>query len=292
MEKLITVFTPTYNRKSLIPHLYKSLCEQDCQDFVWLVVDDGSSDGTEELLRSWMAEGKVDIRYYYQQNAGKMQAHNRGVELCETEYFVCIDSDDYLSSPTVIRDTLAFLADNKDVLSRDDVSGVVSYRKMLSGPQGQFLEGVKLATLTELANAGFNGETTLMFKTSVIRRFRFPLVEGEKFMTEDFIYDQMDEQYKMLVFPYYSQDCEYQADGFTRNGWEVLFKNPKSYRIYYNQCIRLGRGDKSRNMRMYIACSLIANDGKMFSSSDFKGYLLLMLPLGFYQYHRLKQRKW
>lgn len=292
MEKLITVFTPTYNRKSLIPHLYKSLCEQDCQDFVWLVVDDGSSDGTEELLRCWMAEGKVDIRYYYQQNAGKMQAHNRGVELCETEYFVCIDSDDYLSSPTVIRDTLAFLADNKDVLSRDDVSGVVSYRKMLSGPQGQFPEGVKLATLTELANAGFNGETTLMFKTSVIRRFRFPLVEGEKFMTEDFIYDQMDEQYKMLVFPYYSQDCEYQADGFTRNGWEVLFKNPKSYRIYYNQCIRLGRGDKSRNMRMYIACSLIANDGKMFSSSDFKGYLLLMLPLGFYQYHRLKQRKW
>lgn len=292
MEKLITVFTPTYNRKSLIPHLYKSLCEQDCQDFVWLVVDDGSSDGTEELLRSWMTEGKVDIRYYYQQNAGKMQAHNRGVELCETEYFVCIDSDDYLSSPTVIRDTLAFLADNKDVLSRDDVSGVVSYRKMLSGPQGQFPEGVKLATLTELANAGFNGETTLMFKTSVIRRFRFPLVEGEKFMTEDFIYDQMDEQYKMLVFPYYSQDCEYQADGFTRNGWEVLFKNPKSYRIYYNQCIKLGRGDKSRNMRMYIACSLIANDGKMFSSSDFKGYLLLMLPLGFYQYHRLKQRKW
>ena len=289
--KLITVFTPTYNRKYKLPQLYKSLCEQTCKDFVWLIVDDGSSDGTEELVRSWMEDHELEIQYHYQQNGGKMRAHNKGAELCETEYFVCIDSDDYLSSPSVIKDTLGFLEQNKELLERDDVSGVVSYRKMLSGSQGKFPENVKLATLTEL-NAGYRGETTLMFKTDVLRLYPFPVVEGEKFLTENFVYDQLDERYKLLVFPYYSQDCEFHPDGITSNAWDVLYKNPKGYRMYYNQCIKLKKGSKSHNMRMYIACSLIAGDGKLFSSSDFKGYLLRMLPLGLYQYYRLKHRKW
>jgi len=289
--KLITIFTPTYNRKYKLPQLYKSLCEQTCKDFVWLIVDDGSSDGTEELVRSWMEDHELEIQYHYQQNGGKMRAHNKGAELCETEYFVCIDSDDYLSSPSVIKDTLGFLEQNKELLERDDVSGVVSYRKMLSGSQGKFPENVKLATLTEL-NAGYRGETTLMFKTDVLRLYPFPVVEGEKFLTENFVYDQLDERYKLLVFPYYSQDCEFHPDGITSNAWDVLYKNPKGYRMYYNQCIKLKKGSKSHNMRMYIACSLIAGDGKLFSSSDFKGYLLRMLPLGLYQYYRLKHRKW
>lgn len=289
--KLITVFTPTYNRKYKLPQLYKSLCEQTCKDFVWLIVDDGSSDGTEELVRSWMEDHELEIQYHYQQNGGKMRAHNKGTELCETEYFVCIDSDDYLSSPSVIKDTLGFLEQNKELLERDDVSGVVSYRKMLSGSQGKFPENVKLATLTEL-NAGYRGETTLMFKTDVLRLYPFPVVEGEKFLTENFVYDQLDERYKLLVFPYYSQDCEFHPDGITSNAWDVLYKNPKGYRMYYNQCIKLKKGSKSHNMRMYIACSLIAGDGKLFSSSDFKGYLLRMLPLGLYQYYRLKNRRW
>lgn len=289
--KLITIFTPTYNRKYKLPQLYKSLCEQTCKDFVWLIVDDGSSDGTEELVCSWMEDHELEIQYHYQQNGGKMRAHNKGAELCETEYFVCIDSDDYLSSPSVIKDTLGFLEQNKELLERDDVSGVVSYRKMLSGSQGKFPENVKLATLTEL-NAGYRGETTLMFKTDVLRLYPFPVVEGEKFLTENFVYDQLDERYKLLVFPYYSQDCEFHPDGITSNAWDVLYKNPKGYRMYYNQCIKLKKGSKSHNMRMYIACSLIAGDGKLFSSSDFKGYLLRMLPLGLYQYYRLKHRKW
>lgn len=290
--KLITVFTPTYNRKYKLPQLYKSLCEQTCKDFVWLIVDDGSTDGTDELINSWILEDKVEIHYHYQKNAGKASAHNKGVGLCKTEYFVCIDSDDYLSSSTVIKDTLSFLDENRTLVEKEDICGIVSYRKMLSGTQGKFPDNVKVSTLSALYDAGYSGETTLMFKTSVLRNYPFPIVEDEKFMTEAIIYDQLDEQYKYLVFPYYSQDCEYQADGITSNAWDVLYKNPKSYRMYYNQCIKLNKGSKSHNMRMYIACSLLAGDGKMFSSSDFKGYLLLMLPLGLYQYYRLKHRKW
>lgn len=290
--KLITVFTPTYNRKYILPKLYNSLCEQTCKDFIWLIVDDGSTDGTDELVQSWKVENKVDIQYYYQENGGKTRAHNKGVKLCETELFVCVDSDDYLSSSSVIKDTLDYWKENETLASLPTTSGIVSYRKMISGCQAHFPSNVKLSTLSGLYDAGYNGETTLVFKTEVLKKYMFPEVDGEKYMTEAYLYDQLDEKFKLLVFPYYSQDCEYQPDGITSNAWDVLFKNTKCYRMYYNQCIKLKKGSKSRNMRMYIACSLLAGDGKLFSSSDFKGYLLLMLPLGIYQYYRLKNRQW
>ena len=290
--KRITVFTPTFNRKYILPKLYQSLCTQSCKDFVWLVVDDGSTDGTGELVRSWMDENQIEIRYYYQENGGKTRAQNKGVELCDTELFVCIDSDDYLSSPSVVQDNLDYWEKHSSLITAPETCGMVSYRRMLSGKQGRFPDHLQLATLSELYDSGYRGETTLVFKTEVLKKNLFPVFEGEKYVTEGYLYDQLDEVYKLLVFPYYSQDCEYQSDGITRNGWDILFRNPKSYRMYYNQCIKLKKHSKSRNMRMYIACSLIANDGRLFSASDFKLYLLLMLPLGLYQYYRLKHRKW
>ena len=96
MRKTITVFTPTYNRRNTLPALYKSLVEQTNKEFTWLIVDDGSSDGTEDIVAKWMLEGFVDIKYIRQENGGKMRAHNKGVQICDTEYFVCIDSDDFI----------------------------------------------------------------------------------------------------------------------------------------------------------------------------------------------------
>ena len=120
MEKRITVFTPTYNRKYILPKLYDSLCCQERKDFLWLIVDDGSTDGTEELVRQWMSDSVLDIEYHYQENRGKMAAHNEGVRLCTTELFVCVDSDDLLASPSVIGDTLDFWDKNSSVAQLAD----------------------------------------------------------------------------------------------------------------------------------------------------------------------------
>ena len=91
--KRLTIFTPTYNRAYILPKLYDSLCEQTCQDFDWLIVDDGSTDHTKELVGDWIKEKKISIRYVCQENGGKMRAYNKAVSLTETELFVCIDSD-------------------------------------------------------------------------------------------------------------------------------------------------------------------------------------------------------
>lgn len=77
---MITVFTPTYNRCDTLKRLYKSLLNQNCKDFCWLIVDDGSADDTQKLVSKWIDENKISIRYYRQENQGKPAAHNKGVE--------------------------------------------------------------------------------------------------------------------------------------------------------------------------------------------------------------------
>ena len=96
MDTKLTIFTPAYNRAYTLPTLYESLLEQTCKDFIWIIVNDGSSDNTDKVVSEWLRDNKVNIIYQKQTNQGKMAAHNTGVTMCTTEYFVCIDSDDHL----------------------------------------------------------------------------------------------------------------------------------------------------------------------------------------------------
>ena len=98
---MLTIFTPTYNRVDLLPRLYQSLIEQTERDFEWLIIDDGSTDKTEEYVNSIIKEKKIHIRYYWQKNSGKQSAHNNAVGLARGEWFFCVDSDDFLESTAV-----------------------------------------------------------------------------------------------------------------------------------------------------------------------------------------------
>ena len=89
-----TVFTPTYNRAHTLPRLYESLKLQTFRDFEWLIVDDGSSDNTEEMVKAWQKEALFPIRYFWQENAHKKAAFNRGVKEAAGELFLTLDSDD------------------------------------------------------------------------------------------------------------------------------------------------------------------------------------------------------
>ena len=100
-KPLLTVFTPTYNRKHLLPVLYKSLCAQTDKNFIWLLIDDGSSDGTEETVKQWQNENKINIEYFYKKNGGMHTAHNAAYRLISTELNVCIDSDDSMPEDAV-----------------------------------------------------------------------------------------------------------------------------------------------------------------------------------------------
>ena len=292
MSRRLTVFTPTYNRAYILPRLYESLCGQDCADFVWLIVDDGSTDDTEKIVGEWQREGHIPIVYYRQHNGGKMRAHNKGVELCDTELFMCADSDDVLDSSATISDILRFWDEHSKATENPKVCGLLSYRRMIPEKNGVLVDDLEMCTMADVYDRGFQGETTPVFKTEVVKDYPFPVVDGEKFITEDIVFDRLSLKYRFLLYPHYTQVCEYREDGYTRNGWDVLYNNPKGYRMYYDQLVSNRRPNIIYHMQMYIACSMLAGDGRTFAASSNKFLVLLLYPMGILQYFKLRHRRW
>ncbi len=289
--KSLTIFTPTFNRAYILPSLYESLCEQTCQDFIWIVVDDGSTDNTRELIEGWQNESKIEIKYRQQENGGKMRAHNRGVEMSETELFMCVDSDDRLASSMVVEDNLKFWALQKEqnfngLISYDEISGLISYKE-IPKIQSQFPEGVYCSPLGRLYDGGFRGDTTIMFKTDVLRKYPFPEIDGEKFITEAFVYDQIDQNHQLILFPYYSQYCEYREDGYSRNIFKVFWNNPKGYRMYYNLLVKIGKRPV-KNITRYIGTSLLIRDHTTFKKSASPFLTLILYPIGILKFFKYK----
>lgn len=230
--KQLTIFTPTFNRAYTLPRLYRSLLEQDTSLFVWMIVDDGSTDNTRGLIAKWKADDRIDIRYFYQENAGKMQAHNLGARECDTELFLCCDSDDWML-PQSIRPMLDYWNANR----REGLCGIIG-PKYIPRNKIDSLETLprkKYNTMAGLYRDGYFGETAIAFLTDIIRQYPFPKIEGEKFITEDYIYCQIDEKYQILVYPEYCMGCEYQDDGYTSRYHEIKERNPKGYALYYNE---------------------------------------------------------
>ena len=125
----ITVFTPTFNRATLLPRLYESLVNQTFLDFEWLIVDDGSTDDTFNFIESIKENDKIDIQYYYQNNAGKHAAINWGVELAKGDLFFIVDSDEVM-----IESGLQTIVDvYKQVSDNDNFAGVTGLKSFFSG---------------------------------------------------------------------------------------------------------------------------------------------------------------
>ena len=119
--KTLTVFTPSYNRAYTLHKCYESLLRQTSKDFTWLIIDDGSSDNTKELVDSWINENKIEINYIYQENQGMHGAHNTAYKNIKTELNVCIDSDDYMPDDAV-KKIISFWNKNK----RSDLAGIMA----------------------------------------------------------------------------------------------------------------------------------------------------------------------
>ncbi len=233
----LTVFTPTYNRKELLARTYKSLLDQTVKDFEWLIVDDGSTDSTGDEVALWIEEGKFPIRYHYRENGGKMRAHNTGVGMAEGELFVCLDSDDVFIKTAVEELLISYDKAVSETSEGLPVGGVVAHK----GASSDKLLGsddfprVKTSTLYNLYLKGFSGETTLMYRTDILRSFPFPEIEGEKYVPEDYIYDKIDEVCVLAVLPKIITVCEIVKDGYTDSVKKLKKDNVNAFYLYYEQ---------------------------------------------------------
>ncbi len=292
-NNLLTVFTPTFNRAYILPKLYNSLKSQSVKEFFWLIVDDGSNDNTAEIVNEWQKEGIIDITYIRQENGGKMSAHNNGVLNAKTELFVCVDSDDFLVE-TAVQDIVEFW-ESQEVKS--NISGIVAYKGSNENlPIGnEFPLGITSSTLSGLYEKGFSGDTTLVFRTEILKEHLFPIIGKEKFITEAFVYDQIDRANELLLLSKVLTVCEYRDDGLTNNYEKVLRTNPCGYSAFMIQKGNFAVGIKAKFIA-YAKANRFRNKTKgvkMPVKADNKFLYNLAYPLGLAirLYKNIKYRK-
>lgn len=283
--KTLTVFTPAYNRAYCLHHTYESLKRQTCKDFMWLIIDDGSTDSTKDLVRGWMDEQVLLIKYHYQHNQGMHGAHNAAYELIETELNVCVDSDDYMPDEAVEK-IVAFWVNH----GNEQVSGIVALDCFTNGQiiGSRLPENMKSSTLYDLYHKhGITGDKKLVYRTELTRKYAYPIFQGETYVGLDYKYYMLDQQYELLIMNEIVCCVEYLADGSSMNMLKQYRKNPRGFAFYRKELMKLPWASllfKFRQAVHYVSSSFISKNTRLLNETPSKLLTFLALPLGFMLY--------
>lgn len=245
----ISILTPTYNREKLLERLYNSILKNLNYglDIEWLIMDDGSTDNTKELIKKFINDDRFDIQYYSQENKGKMEAINNLIPYITGDLIIECDSDDYFKENAflTIKNTINELNENTYALC------YLKYDQNECNIGNLFKE--KETTMFNLYfKEGETGEKALVYNSKIRREYSYELEQGEKFITEASMYHKMDLKYKIKCINEPIMICEYQQDGYSENITEVFRKNPYGYYKYFKEMFDMDLKGIYFNKRMYI----------------------------------------
>lgn len=239
MERIITVFTPTYNRAYTLERLYRSLIIQTSYNFEWLIVDDGSTDNTEEVVGSFIRECTLfPIRYYKKTNEGKHTAINEGIELANGYLFFIVDSDDYLVEDAIE----SILLWERSISLKKGFVGISGNRGFSTNKligktfESEFVD----ATALDRDKNNILGDKAEVYYTEILKNYPFPVFENEKFLTESIVWNRMAaDGYIIRWFNKIIYISEYRDDGLTKKYTRLLSENPKGYALDVTERIKL-----------------------------------------------------
>lgn len=286
----LTIFTPAYNRAYSLHLCYESLLGQSCKDFKWLIVDDGSTDNTRELVDSWLSKDNgFEIQYIYKENGGMHTAHNTAYENIDTELNVCIDSDDYLADEAV-KKVLEFWKK----YGSEKYAGIVgldaTFDNEIIGKR--FPDNLKETTLSGYYSNGGKGDKKLVYRTKIINKYPpYPVFEGEKYLGLNYKYILCDQEYKLLTLNEILCNVEYRTDGSSMNMYKQYLRNPKGFaflRTVYMQYPTSFKRLLIDNIH-YVSSCLISKNKNFIKESPKKLLTILMAPFGFVLYIHIKR---
>ncbi len=285
MNKTLTIFTPAYNRAHTIGRTYQSLCNQTCKDFEWLVIDDGSTDNTRQLVEEWKAENMIPIRYVYQANQGMHGAHNTAYKNIHTELNTCIDSDDWMPDDAVEK-----IVSFWKKYGSEKVAGIMGLDATTDGEiiGDRFPDNLKQTTLR-----GFHedlkgvGDKKLVYRTSVICDTpEYPLFEGERYVGLIYKYHLVDDKLPLLVSNDVYVIVDYQDDGSSRGMWRQYWNNPRGFaflRKYDMQQTHLWKRKIEDNIH-YVSHSIRIHNVNFIKESPMKWLTCLTIIPGMLLY--------
>lgn len=278
---MITVFTPAYNRAHTLPRTYESLCRQSCKDFVWLIIDDGSTDNTKELVEAWSnKDNGFEIRYIYKNNGGMHTAHNVAYENITTELNVCIDSDDVLADGAI-----KIICETWNRVRNNKYAGIIGldadFEGKVLGPLFPYT-GYE-TTLFEFERDFGNEDKKLVYRTDVMKQYPpYPEFEGEKLVALSYKYLLCDQDYVLYAVNEVLCNVEYQPDGSSNTIWRQRVESAKGFAFYKNIRMKYPYGKKMliKDTIHYIASSIIGKNKGIIKNSSRKMLTVILFPLG------------
>lgn len=243
---LITVFTPSYNRAHLLPRLYESLKAQTMQCFEWIIVDDGSTDDTEDVVKEWIQheEGGNNpstleginggIHYFRQPNGGKHRAINRGVEEAQGELFFIVDSDDTLPENS-IKTIYDYWLEIRDDKSFGGVAGYMAHHNGEIIGKGCDKEILDCNSLDLRYRYNVKGDMAEVFRTDVLKEFPFLEIDDERFCPEALVWNRIAQKYKLRVFHSVIYYRDYLSGGLTDKIVAIRMNSPIASATHYQE---------------------------------------------------------
>lgn len=281
----LTVFTPAYNRADLLPRCFESMRRQTCKDFIWMVIDDGSTDNTEELVKCWISNtADFPIEYYRKENGGLHTAYNEAIAHIETPLCVCIDSDDFMPDDAVEK-ILRFWSEK----GSDKVAGIVGLDFDLEGKCiGDPLPDQETVNLIDLLTGKYpihNGDRTNVVRTELYKKFApMPTFPGEKNFNPHYMHLQISQEYDFLVMNENLRFVDYQPGGMSDSMWKQYRNSPNSFaetRKLYLSFPGTGLKFRFKNAIHYVSSCLLAKKKHFIKESPKKLLTVLAIPFGF-----------
>lgn len=284
--ELITVFTPTYNRADLLPRGYQALKKQTSKNFIWMIIDDGSTDRTKELVDEFIADtAQFRIVYIKKENGGLHTGYNTAIEHAETELMVCIDSDDFMPEDAIEKIERFWMEKGSA-----QYAGIVGLDYDLENNLiGDPLPRQKTVNLIDLLVGRYklnNGDRTNVVRTELYKKVApMKAFAGEKNFNPHYLHLLISKEYDFLVLNENLRYVEYQEAGMTNSIWKQYCNSPNSFaetRKLYLSFEKTPVKFKIKNIIHYISSCILAgkSPGEIFEIRQ-KIALIICFPLGF-----------
>lgn len=258
-QALLTVVTPTYNRCDHLRKLYKSLENQICKDFKWLIVDDGSVDETKSFIKEIKHDSSFPIGYIYKTNGGKHTALNLAIDNVNTELFFIVDSDDVLTP-----DAIQTICTDWEKYRSYSLCGI-SYLRGYDDAHAigdLFPKNYLIDSFTDVrVRQHVLGDKAEVWVTRYLKKYRFPEYKGERFLVESWMWLQVSDLADMLFVNKVIYLTEYLQGGLTQSGRKLRISCPRGGMDFSVLLMdkRYPWKDRIKNGLLYVAYSFFAH---------------------------------
>lgn len=279
----LTVFTPSYNRANMLPVAYEALKRQTCNDFLWMIIDDGSTDNTEEVVKKWMSvENQFEIRYYKKENEGLHSGYNEAIKNADTELMICIDSDDYMPQNAV-----EIILNTWDKVKDKNYAGIIGLDAKTNGEiVSGFFPNPDSFNLIKNSFDEYDfkkGDVKLVVRTDLYKSVApMPIFEGEKNFNPQLMHLKISLNYDFYPLNEVLCVVDYQEDGMTSGILRQFYNSPNSFAEYRIFQLSIPNAPKKFLLKYsihYISSCIFAKR-KIFKSTPHKFLALLCLPFG------------